>query len=401
MSGRSYDCVVVGAGIVGLATALSISRARPGTKIAVLEKEPEVASHQSSHNSGVIHSGIFYEPGSKRAELCVRGKTELIKFLQSHSIGYRNCGKLIIATRTEELPLLKALMKNGQGNGLTGLVLLNPAEAREIEPEIICAAALHVPETSVVDYKEVSLAYRKDLEAAGGTVLTGSKLRSGRRAGGRWELATSAGTLSAGLVVNCAGVYNDRVAQDLGVDPEGRTYPFRGEFHRLSPAAASRILGLVYTVQNPELPFLGVHLTPTVHGDVMVGPNALLATSREGYLRRDIDMKDLWESVSFPGFPHFIAHYARTGASEAIRSVWKSMMMRELKLFAPFVGPKDLSWGFSGVRAEFMSLDGKLETDFVIRRTEGAVHVLNAPSPAATSSLALGAEIAKIAVSTI
>jgi L-2-hydroxyglutarate oxidase LhgO len=394
METRSFDSVVVGAGIVGLATALSLSKARPGSKVAVLEKENGLAPHQTSHNSGVIHSGIYYQPGTKRAKFCIKGKEMLVRFLDEHHIQYRRCGKLIVATTPREIPLLEELMRRGKNNGLKGLAMLNPEEAKQVEPYVRCLSALHVPETGIVDYKEVAAAYAGELTGSGGMVMTGTKLLSGARSGGEWHLETSSGKLTTNLLVNCGGLQNDRVARSLGVDPHGMVYPFRGEYHRLSPTVASKIRGLIYPAPDPELPFLGVHLTPTIHGDVLAGPNAFMAFAREGYLKRNVVVRDLWESISYSGFPPFIVHYAKTGFYEGIRSLDRSILLRDLQKFVPFVRSEDITWGFSGVRAELMEPHGEIQDDFSIRSSEGAFHVLNAPSPAATSSLALGEEIA-------
>jgi L-2-hydroxyglutarate oxidase LhgO len=394
METKSFDSVVVGAGIVGLSTALNLSHARPGSRVAVIEKENGLAPHQTSHNSGVIHSGIYYQPGTKRAKFCIRGKEKLVQFLDEHHIQYRRCGKLIVANTEREIPLIEELMRRGRNNGLKGLAMLNPEEAKKVEPFVQCLAALHVPETGIVDYKEVAAAYASDLAQNGGVVMTGTRLLSGTRKGGVWNIETSSGSITAPILVNCAGLQNDRVARSLGVDPHGMVYPFRGEYHRLSPAAAGKIRGLIYPAPDPELPFLGVHLTPTIHGDVLAGPNAFMAFAREGYLKRNIVVRDLWEAVSYVGFPPFILHYAKTGFYEGMRSLGRSILLKDLQKFVPFVRLEDITWGFSGVRAELMEPHGEIQDDFAILKSDGAVHVLNAPSPAATSSLALGEEIA-------
>jgi L-2-hydroxyglutarate oxidase LhgO len=369
-----------------------------GASLAVLEKEGNVAPHQSSHNSGVIHSGVYYKPGSKQAAFCVEGRKMMLQYLKEHSIPHRICGKLVVATTEREIPLLNNLYERAKANGLEGIAMLDPAAAKKVEPFVKCLIALHVPGTGIVDYQVVARSYAEDITKAGGMVLTGTPLLSGTREGGKWHLKTPGRDLQARLIVNCAGLQCDRVALNLGVDPNGRVYPFRGEYHRLSDTAAKIVNGLVYPVPDPELPFLGVHLTPTMKGEVLAGPNALLALSREGYLKTSIVVRDLWECLSYKGFPPFIAHYARTGFNEGIRSLGTSLLLRDLQKFVPSIKAEDISWGWAGVRAELMDPSGRIEDDFVIRKGEGVMHVLNAPSPAATSSLALGQAVAKEAL---
>lgn len=388
------DVVVVGAGIVGLATALALVRKETGLQVEVIDKEASPARHQSSHNSGVVHSGIYYAPGSQKAKLCREGRQRMIEFVEMHKIKHRVCGKLILASREEELPRLEELYRRGTQNGIPRLARLGPKEITEIEPEARGIAGVHVPETAIVDYAEVSEALVQELSAAGARVTLSCELGGGSETGRGWRLSTRRGDLSARYVVNCAGLESDRVARLLGARPPGKIVPFRGDYFRIGGEVPTKVRGLIYPVPDPNLPFLGVHVTPTIHRGVLAGPNALLAMSREGYRLLAVRPQDLWETLSFQGFPRFLAGNTRTALEELHKSISPARLAKELRAMVPAVRARDLSHAFAGVRAQFMDTKGKVVDDFILDHREGITHVLNAPSPAATASLAIGESIA-------
>lgn len=398
MGETGVDVVVVGAGIVGLATARALLAREPGLRITILEKEAVPAAHQSSHNSGVIHSGIYYTPGSTRALLCRSGRRRMISFAEEHGIEHRRCGKLVVANREGELPLLKNLQERAMANGVEDLARLNSREAREVEPAVDCLEALHVPGTEIIDYGEVVQALSKDLTDAGAHVVLKGELTRGSRSGGEWSLETTRGEVRARFVINCAGLQSDRVTHRLGTDPGGSVIPFRGDYFQVMGEIPKRIRGLVYPVPNPELPFLGVHITPTIHRGILAGPNASLALAREGYGPRDFSIRDLWDTLRFPGFPRFLLGHVRNEVEEVSRSTSVSRMAKELRRMIPSVRESDLRRGLTGIRAQFMDPRGNLIDDFFTRESEGALHVLNAPSPAATASLAIGERLAEQAL---
>jgi (S)-2-hydroxyglutarate dehydrogenase len=390
MSDR-YDFAVIGAGIIGLATATALTRRHPGASVAVLEAAPTVGAHQSGHNSGVLHSGLYYKPGSLKAKLCVAGRREMLEFCQQHGIPNDVTGKLVVATREYELGPLGALHTRGNANGLIGIRRLARGEWDRIEPHIVGIAALHVPEAGVVDYPAVTAKLAEVLE---GEVRTGSPVESITLRDGRWELGTPSGAVSAERFVACAGLQADRVADLAGAEPPVRIVPFRGEYFSLSGPSEKKIHHLVYPVPDPRFPFLGVHFTRRIDGVVEVGPNAVPALGRHHYRGVSPDYGEFLETLRTPGFARLALRYAGTGVAEIVRSRSASLYARAARRLMPALAAEDLALAGAGVRAQAVSPDGKLVDDFSLLRQENALHVLNAPSPGATASLAIGAHIA-------
>jgi L-2-hydroxyglutarate oxidase LhgO len=388
------DVAVVGAGIVGLATSLAILARRPGASLVVLEKEGALAAHQTGRNSGVIHAGLYYKPGSLKATTCARGRALLERFCEEHGVRFERCGKVVVATTDDEVPRLEELERRGRANGLTGVRRISPAELAEREPHARAVAALLVPETGIVDYAEVARAYAKELAARGGEVRTGARVTAIERRGDRVVVATTAGEVEARALVACAGLESDRVARMAGLDVDVAIVPFRGEYHLLSTERASLVRHLIYPVPDPAFPFLGVHFTRRVHGGVEAGPNAVLALAREGYRRTSFDVRDLAELARWPGFWRMARRHWRMGLAEQARSLSRAAFARACAALVPEITAADLSPGGAGVRAQAVRRDGALVDDFAIAEAERMVHVLNAPSPAATASLAIGEEIA-------
>jgi L-2-hydroxyglutarate oxidase len=387
--------VVIGAGIVGLATAYKLLLSRGHDGVIVLEKEPGIARHQSTHNSGVLHAGLHYEPGSQKARLARDGFAQMVTFCDTHGIAYEQCGKLVVATSATEEERLKALLDRGTRNGLSGLRWLSRSEIRDVEPHAVGMSAVHVPEEGIVDYGAVCVALKQEIERLGGQIILGSTVQRLRRKSGFWEIDAGVRTLEAGLLVNCAGLHADRIASLAGERPGVRIIPFRGEYWRLRPDRAHLVRHLLYPVPDPTFPFLGVHLTRMVHGGVVAGPNAVLALSREGYGWTDVNLRDMAESLSSPALWRFLARYPRVATYEIARSFSRKMFLSSLRKLVPDLKADDLVSGPSGVRAQAMSSDGRLVQDFQIIAREGAVHVINAPSPAATASLAIADEIVR------
>ena len=393
--GKPSDVVIVGGGIVGLATAVALTDRLPGLSVTLLEKEPEVGRHQTGHNSGVIHSGIYYRPGSLKARLCVEGAALLKAFCDAHGVRWEGCGKVVVAVEADEVARLEALYRQGRANGVPGLQLLDAGGLRRVEPHAAGVAALHSPATGIVDYREVARRMARLLVERGVRIVTGAPVTAVGSAAGRLEAVTPQGRFRAALLVNCAGLYCDRVARLAGVEPPVRIIPFRGEYYRLRPERAGLVRGLIYPVPDPRLPFLGVHLTRTVHGDVEAGPNAVLAFSREGYRIGKVRPGELWETVSFRGFWAMARRWWRTGLEEFGRSLSRRAFARAVRRLVPEVRDEDLEPAGAGVRAQAVRPDGSLVDDFVIVEAEGSLHVLNAPSPAATASLAIGRHLAE------
>jgi (S)-2-hydroxyglutarate dehydrogenase len=381
--------VVIGGGIVGLATALALVQL-VGPPVVVLEKEAEVAQHQTGHNSGVIHSGIYYRPGSLKARLCVEGRRRLVEFCESHHIPYELCGKLIVATQDSERTRLDELERRASANGIPGVRRLSSAGVHEFEPNVRAIEGLHVPVTGIVDYQVVSQAYAKEIAEGGGEIRTQTRVTGLRTDNGKVVVLSTAGPLHARAVVNCAGLFSDRVTRWSGIEPPARIVPFRGEYFLIRPDRRSIVRGLVYPVPDPELPFLGVHFTRTVHGEVEAGPNAVPALAREGYSWREFHWRDLAETLTYRGTPRLLRRYGRTEVGEVHRSLSRGAFVRDLQRMVPSLTGEDLVPGGSGVRAQAVSPDGKLVDDFLLVDSPGAIHVLNAPSPAATASLAIG-----------
>jgi (S)-2-hydroxyglutarate dehydrogenase len=391
-----HDIAIVGGGIVGLATGLGLLAQDPGLRVCLLEKEPEVGAHQTGHNSGVIHSGLYYRPGSLKARLSVEGARRMIEFCREHGLPHEVCGKLVVATSAEELPALAELLRRGTENGVPGLEEVGPERIREIEPHAAGLRALWVPGTGIADYRAVALKMADLLRSAGVELLLGRQVLGLRQDGpAETRIETSGGEVWARVVVGCAGLHADRVARLDGAALEERIVPFRGEYYTLAPERRSLVRGLIYPVPDPRLPFLGVHFTRRVDGSVEAGPNAVLALRREGYRKGSFSLRDTLETLSYPGFWRLARRFLSTGAAEAYRSWNKAAFTRALQRLLPGLRPEDLSPGGSGVRAQLLHRDGRLEDDFCIRQAGRSVHVLCAPSPAATASLVIGEAIAE------
>ena len=401
MSETSCDIAIVGGGIIGLATALALSEQAPGLRLAVLEKEARLAAHQSSHNSGVIHAGIYYTPGSYKACLCVEGVKLMLTFCDMYGIQYERCGKVIVATSPEELPRLAQLYKRGVANGVVGLERIGPERIREIEPHANALAAIYSPATGIVDFGKVSMTMASVLRGRGAAILTGARVGRIVSVNGGVVLETASGTVRARALINCAGLYADRVARLMGVRTDVRIIPFRGEYYNLVPDRRHLVRGLIYPAPDPAFPFLGVHFTRTIHGGVEAGPNAVLAFAREGYTYRHIRLGEVAGMVAYPGLWRMAARYWRMGLYEVYRSLSRSAFVRALQRLVPEISPADLEPGGAGVRAQAVEKDGALVDDFRIVETPKAIHVLNAPSPAATASLAIGRHIADLAARTL
>jgi L-2-hydroxyglutarate oxidase len=381
--------VVVGGGIVGLATARALLEAEPGAQVVVLEKEPECGRHQSGHNSGVIHSGIYYAPGSLKARLCRAGNRSMAEFCARHAVDHLVCGKLIVATSREELPRLDRLHERGVAQGLA-VERLGPAGIRDREPHVAGIAAVWVPETGIVDFADVVAELVRRVATAGGEVRTSTEVVDLTWRGGRWEVETSSGDLEAARLVTCGGLQSDRLARLAGADPRARILPFRGEYQQLVAHRRHLVNGLVYPVPDPQLPFLGVHLTKDIHGGVHAGPNAVLGWRREAYRRGDVELRELGEMLAFPGLWGLARRYWRTALSEQYRSLRKAAFVRALQRLVPEIEARDVAPAGSGVRAQAVAPDGSLVDDFLIVEQDGGTHVCNAPSPAATASLEIG-----------
>lgn len=385
--------VIVGGGIIGLAAAYKLLLANPGSAVTVLEKERGVCRHQSGNNSGVLHAGLYYRPGSYKARLAVDGIRQMTAFCAEHSIPHEICGKLVVAASDEELPRLRMLLERGRQNGLAGLEWLEPPRIREIEPRAAGLAAVRVPEEGIADYRRVCTVLVSEIERLGGRVVTCARVLSLRRTDGGWVAGTEAGDFVAGYLVNCAGLHADRVARMAGEQPDIRIVPFRGEYYRLKPEREHLVRNLIYPVPDPAFPFLGVHFTRMIRGGIEAGPNAVLAFAREGYTHRDIDVRDLADALSFVGLRRFIARHVVACWSELRRSYSRELFARALRKLVPEVRTEDLEPGGAGVRAQAILPDGTLVQDFHFVERPDALHLLNAPSPGATASLAIGDEI--------
>jgi len=397
MTESRYNVIIVGGGIVGLAVGLEITQRFPRLRLLLLEKEDRVGRHQSGHNSGVIHSGVYYKPGSLKAKLCVTGAAAMVEFCCEHGIPYQVCGKVIVATHEEEFPRLEELRRRGEVNGLTGLRSIGPEELREIEPQVSGLRALVVPSTGITDYAAVCNKYAKIITDRGETILTSAEVKGIQRHGDEITVETSRGDFSAKSLINCAGLFSDRIARIAGDDPQVMIVPFRGEYYDLIPERSALVRSLIYPVPDPRFPFLGVHFTRRISGTVDAGPNAVLAFRREGYRRTDFNARDLGSSLAFPGFWRMAAKNWRSGLDEFHRSFSKPAFVRALQRLVPEVRDNDLVPGGSGVRAQALTREGGLVDDFQFVPSGRMLHVLNVPSPAATASLMIGRTIVNTA----
>lgn len=385
---------IIGGGIVGLATAYRLQEARPGSEVVVLEKEAAAGRHQTGNNSGVLHAGLYYKPGSVKARMAVQGIRQMVEFCREHQVPHEICGKLVVAAGPEEVPRLHALHERGRQNGLEGLRLLGPEEMREIEPHVGGVAALRVPQEGIVDYPAVCRALVREIEARGGKVMTGAQVRRMHSRPDGWTLDTAAGDFTVSFVINCAGLHCDRVARMGGVRRDVRIVPFRGEYYKIRPERQFLVRNLVYPVPDPKFPFLGVHFTRLIHGGIEAGPNAVLALAREGYRKADVNLLDLFDALSYPGVWRFLLRYPGMCWAELRRSFSKPLFCQSLQRLVPEIRISDLETGGAGVRAQAIEPSGDLVQDFRFAAAPRALHVLNAPSPAATAALAIGEEIA-------
>ena len=393
-----FDLVIVGGGIVGLATALQSLRMRPGIRLAVVEKEDAVARHQSGHNSGVIHSGIYYKPGSLKARNCVAGAVQMVNFCREHNIPYEICGKVVVATKEAERAGLGELMRRGTTNGVPGLTMIGPEQLREIEPNCTGVAAMVVPGTGITNYGIVAQKYAELVRRCGGQILTGCEVRAIVKGSGETVLDTTRGAIKAKRLINCAGLHSDRIMRLAGDESALRIVPFRGEYYEIVPTRRHLVRNLIYPVADPRFPFLGVHFTRRVSGGIEAGPNAVLALKREGYRKTDFNFRDALETAVFPGFWRMALKYWRSGVGEYYRSLRKRAFTEALQKLVPDIQVSDLEPAGAGVRAQALDGAGRLLDDFVIVRSNQMIHVCNVPSPAATASLVIGQQIAEMAI---
>jgi L-2-hydroxyglutarate oxidase len=393
------DVLIIGGGIVGLATALQLKQQRPSLSVVLIDKEPAVARHQTGHNSGVIHSGLYYKPGSLKATNCIQGYQMLVDFCREEGIPFDLCGKIVVATKTTEIPQLHMLYERGQQNGLTGLRKLTASELREVEPHVNGVEGMFVPQTGIVDYKQVCDKYAEKFQALGGDIRLAERVEQVTSGTSLNIVVTNKSRYETKLVINCAGLYSDKIAQLT--QPEAvdiRIIPFRGEYFKIRPEKEYLVKNLIYPVPDPNFPFLGVHFTRMIHGGVEAGPNAVLAFQREGYTKSDINLKELYETLTWPGFQKVAGKYWQTGLGEMYRSFSKAAFTKALQELIPEIQESDLEEGGAGVRAQACDRTGGLLDDFAILETNKAINVVNAPSPAATSSLSIGQAVAQKAL---
>jgi len=393
-----YDIAIVGGGIVGLATANALLDVNPASRIIILEAESQLATHQTGHNSGVIHSGLYYKPGSLKAKFCAEGRDAMYRFCGEHGIPHERCGKIVVATSEDELPRLEELHRRGTANGLQGMKWLTPEEMREYEPNVSGIRGLRVSETGIVDYKSVSRVYAKMLQSRGCELRTATRVIGFMRDEGELIIQTISGEIRSKALVNCGGLQSDRIARLCGLDPGVHIVPFRGEYYELKPERRSLVRNLIYPVPDPRFPFLGVHFTRMIGGGVEAGPNAVLAFKREGYRKSDVSMRDIADLVGFGGFWKMSRRNWKMGMAEVWRSYSKHAFVTALQRLIPALKHEDVIPGGSGVRAQAVDVNGGMLDDFHVVRAPNMIHVLNAPSPAATSSLRIGREIASMAI---
>lgn len=393
-----YDAIVLGGGIVGLATAYQLLKKRPELQLLLVEKEPALATHQTGNNSGVIHSGLYYKPGSLKAHNCIKGYQMLLQFCEQEGIAYELCGKVVVATEDFQKPLLENLYQRGLQNGLDKISRLSIEGLKEIEPHANGLAALKVPYTGIVDYRGVALKYGEKIEAAGGEIRLNTRVRSVKEKASSSIVETTAGSFETRLVINCAGLYSDQLARQTSEEVNLKIIPFRGEYFKLVPEKEHLVKHLIYPVPDPHFPFLGVHFTRMIKGGVEAGPNAVLAFRREGYKKSQIHLGELLESLCWPGFQKVARKYWKTGLGEMYRSFSKAAFTRALQKLIPEIQAGDLTEGGAGVRAQACDRTGGLLDDFAIIEAKHAINVCNAPSPAATSSLAIGDTVSDLAL---
>lgn len=395
-----YDVVIIGGGIVGLATALNLKLSKPNLRLVVLEKEDEFSKHQTGHNSGVIHSGLYYKPGSLKAINCINGYQMLVKFCQENEVPFEICGKIVVATKNEQLPMLDTLLERGKANGLEGLLKINESQIKEIEPHVAGLAGIKVPQTGIVDYVKVSLKYVEKIKNLGGELLLNQKVVSVSHLNGTSTVVTTKGSFETKLIINCAGLYSDKIAELTETTKlDLKIIPFRGEYFELKPEKQYLVKNLIYPVPDPNFPFLGVHFTRMIGGGIEAGPNAVLAFKREGYSKLGIHLGELAETLTWPGFRKVAAKYWKTGMGEYYRSFSKTAFTKALQELIPEIQSNDLISGGAGVRAQACDRNGGLLDDFSILENKQAINVCNAPSPAATSSLAIGKTVSDMALS--
>lgn len=393
-----YNVVVIGGGIVGLASALKIKEKNPNYKVAVLEKERTIAQHQTGHNSGVIHSGLYYKPGSFKAKNCVDGYKMLLQFCDEEEIPYELCGKVVVATQDTQLDALNTLFERGQANGLDGIKKLNAEEIKEHEPHVAGVAGLFVPQTGIIDYTEVANKYAEKFKHFGGEILSSNEVKSFREEKGFIHVNTENERLTTRVVVNCSGLYTDKIAKLSGAKIDYKIIPFRGEYYKVKPEKQHLVKNLIYPVPDPNFPFLGVHFTRHIDGSIEAGPNAVLAFAREGYKKGNVNMKEFFGSLFYPGFLRVAGKYWKTGMGEMYRSYSKAAFTKALQELIPEIQKKDLVRGGAGVRAQACDRKGGLIDDFLVAEHDKFINVGNAPSPAATSSLAIGERVAQMAM---
>lgn len=393
-----YNVVVIGGGIVGLASALKIKEKNPNYKVAVIEKERTIAQHQTGHNSGVIHSGLYYKPGSFKAQNCVDGYQMLLDFCNEEEIPYELTGKVVVATKDSQLDALNTLHERGMANGLRGIKKLTGEEIKEYEPHVAGVSGLYVPQTGIIDYKVVADKYAEKFKHFGGEIFSSNKLKSFKEERGFIHVHTENERLTTRVVVNCSGLYTDKIAKLTGAKIDFKIVPFRGEYYKVKPEKAHLVKNLIYPVPDPSFPFLGVHFTRHIDGGIEAGPNAVLAFAREGYKKSQINMKELLGTLFYPGFMRVAYKYWKTGFGEMYRSYSKGAFTRALQELIPEIQKKDLIKGGAGVRAQACDRKGGLIDDFLVVEHDKFINVGNAPSPAATSSLAIGERVAEMAI---
>ncbi len=389
-----YDVVVIGAGILGLATARELLQRHPGTRLLVVDKESVLAAHQTGHNSGVLHAGLYYVPGSLKTRLCTTGKASLEEYAKEKGIPVNRCGKLVIAADPDELSSLTELRRRGEANGVPEIEMLGPSGIKDVEPHAVGHGALWSPSTSIIDYRRVAAAMADDIKDGGGEIWLGTEITSISPQRDSLRLAGGSWTVTSRYMVACAGLYADRLVKMTGSNPQEQIIPFRGDYYTLSESAAQMVRGLIYPVPDPRFPFLGIHLTRMADGRVLAGPNAVLALRREGYRRRDFNAVDVWAAISNPGFRRLARRYWRTGMAEIWRDLNKRAFLQAVQRFIPEIESCDLHWGPSGVRAQAVDPDGTLVDDFRLETEGRFLHVRNAPSPAATASMAIASYLA-------